>query len=40
MPSFSDELIAIHTCAVCGRDMPASIYEEQGCIYCGADSED
>jgi len=31
---------AIHSCAVCGRDIPSKEYEENGCIYCGADSED
>lgn len=28
----------VHTCAVCGRDMPSNEYEEMGCIYCGADA--
>ena len=34
------ECEGVHTCAVCGRDMPATEYEEKGCIYCGADSGD
>ena len=28
---------AIHSCAICGRDMPSKEYEAKGCIYCGAD---
>ena len=29
---------AIHTCQVCGRDMPSVEYEANGCMYCGADA--
>ena len=29
-----------HDCAVCGRSMPSKEYEEHGCIYCGADSDE
>jgi hypothetical protein len=32
--------VSISTCAVCGRIMSSKEYEEKGCIYCGADSED
>lgn len=32
------EFEAIHTCAVCGRDMLSSEYWERGCVYCGADA--
>jgi hypothetical protein len=31
---------AIATCAICGKPMSSKEYEEKGCIYCGADSED
>ena len=31
---------AIHTCAVCGHTMSSREYEEKGCIFCGADSEE
>lgn len=36
----SAECEGAHTCAICGRDMPSSEYEEKGCTYCGADSQD
>jgi hypothetical protein len=31
--------VAATTCAICGKTMPSSEYEEKGCVYCGADSE-
>jgi hypothetical protein len=33
------ECEAIHSCAICGRTISSKEYEEKGCIYCGADSE-
>ena len=29
-----------HDCAVCGNSMSSKEYEEKGCIFCGADSEE
>ena len=40
VPRGGDEVEAVHTCAVCGRDMSASEYGAKGCIFCGADSEE
>jgi len=31
---------AIHTCVICGHTMSSAEYEEKGCIFCGADSEE
>ena len=33
------QCMPVHTCAVCGRTMSSREYEEKGCIYCGADTE-
>jgi hypothetical protein len=39
VPRGGEELEAVHTCAVCARDMLSEEYEAKGCIFCGADSE-
>lgn len=39
VPRGGEELVAVHTCAVCGATMASEEYEAKGCIICGADSD-
>jgi len=29
-----------HECQVCGRSIPVDVYDVEGCVFCGADSEE
>jgi DNA-directed RNA polymerase subunit RPC12/RpoP len=40
VPRGGEELESIATCAVCAHDQPSKEYEEKGCVFCGADSEE
>lgn len=40
VPRSEEEVEAVHTCAVCGNTMSSEKYEVNGCIFCGADSDE